>query len=98
MSLNGGAWLDRAAWALRLELHIAPRAAAQEKSQKCEKNALTRFFAFQTNVIAELFGRFGSFIFGWLVPLSLVATLVAVLEHFTPPGPGCFAPVPSGGA
>ena len=37
------------------------------------------FVCVPDNVIAELFGRFGSFIFGWLVPLSLVEALVAVL-------------------
>lgn len=74
MSLNGCAWLDRAAWALRLELHIAAACRSEEKVKKLVLNSF-----FQTNVIAELFSRFGSFIFGWLVPLSLVAALVAVL-------------------
>ena len=62
MSLNGCAWLDRAAWALRLELHIAAACRSEEKVKKLVFLTLV----FQTNVIAELFSRFGSFIFGCL--------------------------------
>ena len=77
MSLNGGDWLDRSPWAPRLELLPYRRRVPQRK--KKVKNAKKNSVVFPDNFIAELFRRLGSFIFGCLLPLSLVAALVAVL-------------------
>ena len=74
MSLNGGDWLDRSPWAPRLEL-LPYRRRVPQRKKKVKNAKKTR----PDNVIAELFRRFGSFIFGCLLPLSLVAALVAVL-------------------
>ena len=73
MSLNGGDWLGRSAWAPRLEL-LPYRRRVPQRKKKVKNAKKTR----PDNVIAELFRRLGSFIFR-LVPLSLVAALVAEL-------------------
>ena len=78
MSLNGGDWLDRSPWAPRLEL-LPYRRRVPQRKKKVKNARKKKLVVFPDNVIAELFRRLGSFIFGCLLPLSLVAALEAVL-------------------
>ena len=78
MSLNGGDWLDRSPWAPRLEL-LPYRRRVPQRKKKVKNARKKKLVVFPDNVIAELFRRFGSCVFGCLLPLSLVAALVAVL-------------------
>ena len=70
MSLNGGAWLDRSAWAPRFELLPYRRRVPQRKKKVKNAKKKTRF-VFPDNVIAELFRRLGSFIFGCVACAAL---------------------------